>query len=42
VKGKIMFETKELMTKNVITVKEQTSIYDAIQILVDNNITGLP
>jgi len=37
-----MFETKELMTKNVITVKEQTSIYDAIQILVDNNITGLP
>lgn len=37
-----MFETKELMTKNVITVKGQTSIYDAIQILVDNNITGLP
>ena len=37
-----MFETKDLMTKNVITVKGQMSIYDALQILVDNNITGLP
>ena len=37
-----MFETKDIMVKDVITVKEDTSIYDAIQLMIDNNITGLP
>lgn len=37
-----MFETKEIMQTNVISVKRQTPIYEAIEILLDNNITGLP
>jgi CBS domain-containing protein len=37
-----MFKAKIIMTSNVISVKRQTEIYDAIRILVENNITGLP
>jgi CBS domain-containing protein len=37
-----MFETKAIMTTDVITVKKQTTIGQAIEILVDNDITGLP
>jgi len=37
-----MFKAKDIMTTNVITVKRQTPIYEAIRTLVENNITGLP
>ena len=37
-----MFETKKIMKTDVITVRRQTPIYEAIEILLDNNITGLP
>ena len=37
-----MFEIKSIMTTNVIAVKRQTSIYRCIEILLENNITGLP
>jgi CBS domain-containing protein len=37
-----MFETKAIMTTDVITVKKQTTIGQAIETLVDNDITGLP
>lgn len=37
-----MFETKKIMQTDVITVRRQTPIYEAIEILLDNNITGLP
>lgn len=37
-----MDEVKKLMTRKIITVKKDTPIYDAIDILVENNITGLP
>jgi CBS domain-containing protein len=37
-----MFKAKAIMTKNVISVKRQTPIYDAIRTLVEHNITGLP
>lgn len=37
-----MFEAKKIMKTNVITVKKDTPIYEAIRILVDCNITGLP
>ena len=37
-----MFEAKTIMTTNVVSVDEQTEIYDAIRIMVENNITGLP
>ncbi len=37
-----MFKAKTVMTTNVISVNRQTQIYEAIKILVENNITGLP
>jgi len=37
-----MFKAKDIMTTNVITARRQTPIYEAIEILLDNNITGLP
>lgn len=37
-----MFETKSIMTTDVIAVKRQTPIYRSIEILLENNITGLP
>ncbi|MHC4499180.1 MAG: CBS domain-containing protein [Planctomycetota bacterium] len=37
-----MFETKALMTTEVMTVKKHTPIRDVIDILVANDITGLP
>ena len=37
-----MVKAKDIMKKNVITVKRDTPIQDAIKTLVDNNITGLP
>lgn len=36
-----MSEAKDIMTTNVITVKKQTQIHEAIRILVEKNITGL-
>jgi CBS domain-containing protein len=37
-----MLKVKDVMTTDVVTVKSQTSVYEAIQELIDNNITGLP
>lgn len=37
-----MFETKAIMQTDVITVKSKTPIYEAVKVLVENNITGLP
>ena len=37
-----MFKAKSIMTTDVVSVKRQTPIYEAIRILVENNITGLP
>lgn len=37
-----MFKAKKIMKTNLITVKKDTPIYEAIKILVDCNITGLP
>ncbi len=37
-----MVKAKDIMKKNVITVKRNTPIQDAINILVDNKVTGLP
>ncbi len=37
-----MFETKAIMQTDVITVKTQTTIYEAMKVLVENDITGLP
>lgn len=37
-----MFKVKEIMKTDVLTVKRKTGIYEAINMLVENNITGLP
>jgi len=37
-----MVKAKDIMKKDVITVKRDTPIQDAIKTLVDKNITGLP
>ncbi len=37
-----MLKAKDIMTTDVITVKSKTSVYEAIEELIDNNITGLP
>ena len=37
-----MFKVKDIMATNVITISEDTGVYDAVKLLVDNNITGLP
>ena len=37
-----MFEIKNVMTKDVIFVKKYTPITEAIRIMVEKNITGLP
>ena len=37
-----MFSIKPVMKTNVITAKKNTPVYDAIELLLKNNITGLP
>jgi len=37
-----MFKIENVMTKDVVTVKKNTTIQEAIRMMVENNITGLP
>lgn len=37
-----MLKAKDIMTKNVISVKKDTPILEALQILAKNDITGIP
>jgi len=37
-----MYKTKDIMTKGVICVREDTPIFEAIKIMVNNGITGVP
>ena len=37
-----MFKASKIMTRSLVTVRENTSIQEAMNILVDNNIAGLP
>jgi CBS domain-containing protein len=37
-----MFMAKDIMKTDVVSVKINTPIYDAIRTMVENNITGLP
>ena len=37
-----MFETKTIMTTDIIAVKRHTPIIRVVEIMVENNITGLP
>jgi CBS domain-containing protein len=37
-----MISLKKIMTRDVVTVKATTEIFDAIRMMADGNITGLP
>ncbi len=37
-----MFKLETIMVKEVLTVKPETNIYDAMRLLLDNRISGLP
>jgi CBS domain-containing protein len=37
-----MLRAKDIMTKDLITVREDTSIYEAIEIFVKHGISGMP
>ena len=37
-----MLKAKDVMTKDVISVKKETPIYEAMELLVKNEITGMP
>jgi CBS domain-containing protein len=37
-----MFKARTIMKTNVISIDKGTEIYDAIRIMVENNVTGLP
>ena len=37
-----MLEAKDIMTKQVICIRKETPILEAIKLMADNNITGIP
>jgi len=37
-----MLKAKDIMTENVVSVKKDTPIYEALELLVKYNITGIP
>ena len=37
-----MFDAKTIMTTDVITVGRKTPVYDAVEILLESGVTGLP
>lgn len=37
-----MFQAKTIMKTDLLTVGKETPIYEAISMMVDNNITGIP
>ncbi|MHC4394026.1 MAG: CBS domain-containing protein [Planctomycetota bacterium] len=37
-----MLKAKDIMTEDVISVKRKTSIYEALELFLKNNITGIP
>lgn len=37
-----MFKIADVMTRNIISVTKDTPVYDAMRLLVEHNITGMP
>jgi len=37
-----MLEAKDIMTKQVVCIKKDTPIFEAIRLMADKNITGIP
>jgi len=40
--GELSVKAREIMTRNVATVREDVSIYEAMRVLISEGITGLP
>ena len=40
--GCVMLEAKDIMTKNVVCIKKDTLVVDAMRIMSKKNITGIP
>jgi len=41
-KGIEMLKARDIMTRNTVSVKEDTPIYEAVKLLVEHNISGMP
>ena len=41
-RGTAMLKAKDIMTENVVSVKRNTPIFEAVELLAKNNITGIP
>jgi len=37
-----MLEAKDIMTEEVISVKKDTPIFEAVELLAKNSVTGIP
>ncbi len=37
-----MLEAKDIMTKQVVCIRKDTLIFEAIRMMANNNITGIP
>ena len=37
-----MLKARDIMNTNVVSVKKDTPIFEAVKLLVENNISGLP
>jgi CBS domain-containing protein len=38
----VMLQAKDIMTKKVVCIRKDTPIFEAIQLMANNNITGIP
>jgi CBS domain-containing protein len=38
----VMLQAKDIMTKQVVCIRKDTPIFEAIQLMANNNITGIP
>jgi CBS domain-containing protein len=40
--GLVMLEAKDIMTRNVVCIKQNIPVVDAVRLMSKNNITGIP
>lgn len=37
-----MLKAKNVMTKDVVTIKKQNSVYEAVELMIEKQVTGIP